>query len=322
MPPASARRTRVGDGSPTDPATPRPSAIPGRSMPTTRPWSRTTTRSIAPRIVASCSTHRIAVPPRASSVSRAPTSAVPAGSSWAVGSSRTRTSVPIATMLAIATRCCSPPDSANGSRSARWAIPRRASTSSIRASMAARGMARFSRPNASSSRTVGFDAESWLAGVEKTIPTRPSRAPGVRRRRVDAVDRHRARQLGADDPRDEAARRQREGRFAGAGPAGDPDELARSDGQIDAGQRRLAPPDVADLDPGEAEAAGLARICRAGHRQHAGHGDRPRPRHTRRSAASGWAGPPPGRRPVDTPSGLVAPRTRAPRARTSARARR
>ena len=101
---------------------------------------------------------------------------LPAGSSCAVGSSSTTTPVPIATMLAIATRCCSPPDSANGSRSARCAIPSRASTASIRASISERGTARFSSPNASSSRTVSFEAESWLAGVAKTIPTRPRRS--------------------------------------------------------------------------------------------------------------------------------------------------
>ena len=56
--------------------------------------------------------------------------------------------------------------------------PRRAS-SSIRASISARGMPRFSSPKASSSRTVSFDADSWLAGVAKTMPTRPSSAPAA-----------------------------------------------------------------------------------------------------------------------------------------------
>ena len=53
----------------------------------------------------------------------------------------------------------------------------RASVASIRASISARGTPRFSSPNASSSRTDCFEADSWLAGVEKTIPTRPSSAP-------------------------------------------------------------------------------------------------------------------------------------------------
>ena len=42
-----------------------------------------------------------------------------------------------------------------------------------------RGTPRFSSPNASSSRTVSFEADSWLAGVAKTIPTRPSSASGA-----------------------------------------------------------------------------------------------------------------------------------------------
>ena len=92
-------------------------------------------RSIRPMTLGSCSAHRIADPARASSSSRSATEAVPAGSSWAVGSSRTRTVVPIATMLAMATRCCSPPDRANGSRSARWPIDSRSSVASIRASI-------------------------------------------------------------------------------------------------------------------------------------------------------------------------------------------
>ena len=148
-------------------------------MPTSRPASRTATRSNRASTSASCSTHTIAVPPAARSARSALTSSVPAGSSWAVGSSRTSSRGPIVTMLAMPTRCCSPPDSENGSRSARWAMSRRSRTSSIRASIAARGTARFSSPNASSSRTVSLDAESWFAGVENTMPARPSSAPGA-----------------------------------------------------------------------------------------------------------------------------------------------
>ena len=155
------------------------SAAPGRPAATDRPPSRTTNRSIPPRTVGSSSAHRIADPARARSASSPATAAVPAGSSCAVGSSRTRTDVPIATMLAIATRCCSPPDRLNGSRPARWAMPSRSRVWSIRASISARGTARFSSPNASSSRTVSFEADSWLAGVANTIPTRPRRASGA-----------------------------------------------------------------------------------------------------------------------------------------------
>ena len=50
----------------------------------------------------------------------------------------------------------------------------RSSTASIRRSISSRGTARFSRPKASSSRTVGLEADSWFAGVENTMPTLPS----------------------------------------------------------------------------------------------------------------------------------------------------
>ena len=65
--------------------------------------------------------------------------------------------------------------------------PAAPSVSSIRGSISLRGTPRFSSPKASSSRTVCFEADSWLAGVAKTIPTRPSSAsaaaPRSRRRR-------------------------------------------------------------------------------------------------------------------------------------------
>ena len=175
-PAACASRTSVGAGGPpADSAV--ASAPPGTSRAITFPRSSTRQRSIRPSTLGSCSAHRIADPARASSSRSSATDTVPAGSSCAVGSSRTSTVVPIATMLAMATRCCSPPDRANGSRSARWPIASRASVASIRASISSRGTPRFSSPKASSSRTVSFDADSWLAGVAKTIPTRPRSAP-------------------------------------------------------------------------------------------------------------------------------------------------
>ena len=170
--------TSVGLDRPIGSRTSGASAAPGRPSATTRPASRTTVRSVAARTAGSCSATRTATPVAASSRRIPATIAVPSGSSWAVGSSRTRAPVPIATMLAIATRCCSPPESANGSRSARWPMPSRSRVASIRASICSRGTPRFSSPNASSSRTVSFDADSWLAGVANTIPTRPRSLPG------------------------------------------------------------------------------------------------------------------------------------------------
>ena len=84
-------------------------------------------------------------------------------------------------IAAIATRCCSPPESPVGRRSARSPMPRAASVASICSSMALRATPRFSSPKASSSRTVSFDPESWFDGVEKTMPTSPRRSrTGVR----------------------------------------------------------------------------------------------------------------------------------------------
>ena len=136
--------------------------------------------------------------------------------------------------------------------------PRRA-MASIRASISSRGTPRFSSPKASSSRTVSFDADSWLAGVEKTIPTRPSSAPTAAVPRASIADGDRRPvELRPHDPRDEPGRGQRERRLAGAGPAGDADPLAGRDRQVDAGQRRLAPTDVADRHVVEDEGPGSA----------------------------------------------------------------
>ena len=154
-----ASRTSVGGRRPTSRHA-VDKATPGRSSATDRPSSSTRQRSIRPSTVGACSAHRIVVPLPARPSRRSATDVVPAGSSWAVGSSRTRTSVPIAMMLAMATRCCSPPDSENGSRSARSEMARRSRTPSMRGSISARGTPRFSSPKASSSRTVSLDAES------------------------------------------------------------------------------------------------------------------------------------------------------------------
>ena len=223
-----------------------------------------------------------------------PTAAVPAGSSWAVGSSRTRRPVPIVTMLAMATRCCSPPDRANGSRSARWAMPSRSRTASIRPSISARGRPRFSRPKASSSRTVSFEADSWLAGVEKTIPTRPRSAPAVGVSRAMPPSGRRpatfARTTRGMNP---AATRARVD-LPAPGPAGDADPLARPDRQVDPVEGGLAATDVADADRLEDEVGrrryaerGLRRRRRrrrrrlGGHRPDPGHGQRRRRRPSR-----------------------------------------
>ena len=82
-----------------------------------------------------------------------------------VGSSSTSTSVPMATMLAMATRCCSPPESANGSRSARRADaelstgPRRSARPSRPAARpGSRGRTRAPRAPSASMPRAGWPA--------------------------------------------------------------------------------------------------------------------------------------------------------------------
>jgi len=82
----------------------------------------------------------------------------------------------------------------------------------MRASISERGRPRFSSPKASSSRTVSFDADSWLAGVENTIPTRDPTEQLARRggHGFDALDRDPTVELRPDDPRDEPGSHQGE----------------------------------------------------------------------------------------------------------------
>ena len=96
---------------------------------------------------------------------------------------------------------------------------------------------RFSSPNASSSRTVCFEADSWLAGVANTIPTRPSSASGGGPGGGDPDDLDPTVEPGPDDARDEAGGGQRQGRLAGTGPAGHADPLAGGNVERDAGSR-------------------------------------------------------------------------------------
>ena len=127
-------------------------------------------------------------------------------------------------------------------------MPRRSSVASMRASISDRATPRFSRPNASSSRTVSFDAESWFAGVAKTIPTRPSRASGAAPAVAIPSIVDPALEPRPDDARDEPGRRQRKGGLPGTGPAGHADPLARPDRELDIDEDRLRPARIADAE--------------------------------------------------------------------------
>ena len=191
--------------------------------------------------------------------------AVPAGSSCAVGSSSTRTSVPIAMMLAIATRCCSPPESANGSRSARCVMASRSRTPSIRGSISATGIPRFSSPKASSSRTVRLRCRraDWLAWRTRCRRAREAgrqARPSCRFRRLA----RRPSIVARTDRGMKSPSRERERRFAGTRPSGDSDAFACPDERTDTSTRLCS----AAAGISNAEAVDAERRRRfVGHRQ-------------------------------------------------------
>ena len=148
---------------------------------------------------------------------------------------------------------------------------------------------------------------------------------GCRGRRVGAFDDDPTVELGPDDARDEPGRGERQRRLAGAGPAGDADALAatRSAGRSPRGCARAVP------DSGRRvlrSAAGSPSASRR-HRPSPSQADDPeRDQHDRHRAGQDRAAAATdrsaGRRRRGRRSAPVAPRTRAPRARTSARGRR
>ena len=160
---------------------------PGRSSATARPASSTRQRSMRPRTVGSCSAHRIAVPRSSELVEQVGDRRGPGRIELGrrlvehedVGAHGHDAGDRHPLLLAARER----ERLAVGEVRDPQALERRRRSA---ASISARGTPRFSSPNASSSRTVSFDADSWLAGVENTIPTRPSRRAAVGGLRVDA----------------------------------------------------------------------------------------------------------------------------------------
>ena len=266
MPAACARRTRVGAGrEATDAASAR--AAPGTPEATGRPRSRTMQRSIRPSTLGSCSTHRMDVPPRASSASRSATPAVPAGSSCAVGSSRTRTDVPMVTMLAIATRCCSPPDKrerlAIGEVADRQA-GQRGVDPGVHLGPGHAQVLETERQLLANRQLRGRQ----LVGRRREDDPDPAEQRAARRGRgVDPLDGDPAVQLGPHDPGDEPGGSQREGRLAGPGPAGHAHLAAGRDREIDTRQARFTTgriPHAEALDPERCR--GVGGVGARGHR--------------------------------------------------------
>ena len=98
--------------------------------------------------------HETVVPVRLIRSSSSMMSWLVSGSRLPVGSSASRTSGRFTKARAMATRCCSPPDSSVGSRSALPARPTRSSTSGTVRSITSRGLPITSSANATFSVTV------------------------------------------------------------------------------------------------------------------------------------------------------------------------
>ena len=267
MPAACARRTRVGAGrEATDAASARAAPGHARARRAGRRRGRCSDPSGRARSGRAPRTGCV-VPPRASSASRSATPAVPAGSSCAVGSSRTRTDVPMATMLAIATRCCSPPDSANGSRSARWPMRQAGQRGVDPRVHLGPGHAQVLEAE----RQLLADRQlrgRQLVGRRREDDPDPAEQRAARRGRgVDPVDGDPAVELGPHDPRDEPGGSQREGRLAGSGPAGHAHLAAGRDREIDTATGSVrGGPGTGRRGPRSGAAPRCRRRRRRGHR--------------------------------------------------------
>ena len=177
---ASAReadqRPRDGGSTPQPPSSrSSPKTLAADPSRTIRPSTTTATRPHRPSSTSVlCSATRSAVPVAARARSASPTSRVPSGSSWAVGSSKMMWRGFIARRLAIATSWPCPPESRAGSRSARSSIRRRSSADRVRASVAATDKPRFIGPSATSSKTVAATPDRCVAGFWKPSTTCPA----------------------------------------------------------------------------------------------------------------------------------------------------
>lgn len=137
----------------------------GPSM-TTRPPCRATTLSAYPATTSSrCPASTMVRPASHSRRSMPRTAFSPAGSRKVVGSSSTSTGVWQARAAASTRRCSCPPERWCGEWSAMASSPVMWSASRTRRSISLRSTPRFSRPKATSSRTVNLTPESCCSGL-------------------------------------------------------------------------------------------------------------------------------------------------------------
>ena len=219
-----------------------------------------------PSTVGSCSAHRI--------VGAGPGQLVeqvghrrrcPAGSSWAVGSSRTRTlgahrddardRHPL--LLAAGQR----ERLAVGEVADRQAVERR--HRSARPSRRAACPGSRARTRAPRGRSASTPTAGWPGSRRRSRPGRAARSarrsPCRRLRSTTAPV-----ELGPDDARDEPGGGERQGRLAGARPAGDADALAAADGQVDAARGSArGDPDSGRRGPRSGAVARRRPLCAA-----------------------------------------------------------
>ena len=100
-----------------------------------------------------------------------PSAATAGGSSWAVGSSRINTGGLRARAAAMTRRCCWPPESWNGERSAKWVISINSMARCTRWVISAMGNDKFCRAKPTSSATLKQTPEIWVLAWLVTIVT-------------------------------------------------------------------------------------------------------------------------------------------------------
>ncbi len=201
-----------------------------------------------------CSTMRIAVPDSlARRASASPTSRVPAGSSWLVGSSRTSTPGCSARTEARATSCACPPESRSGSRGARCSIPSRARLRSTRSMIAGKSRPTLRGPKATSSNTVEAVPDSCVSGFWNRIPQRWAASYGlsstvsVPSRVTEPVSRP------PIDVGREPGGHQAQGRLAGVIRADEPDDSSRGHHEVDVDEHGRARPGVGVTRPSDGQ---------------------------------------------------------------------
>ena len=301
-------------GTTSDPA--RAERRPGTSTPI-RPASSTRQRSSRPRTVDLLGTEDRPAGPR-QFVQQGGDDAVPAGSSCAVGSSRTRTrcpsprcwrSQPVAARRPTARMVHGRPDE----RSPGVPTPRRSGRPSLGAPPGSPARTRFLTDRQ-------FRGRELVGRRRKDDPDPAEERAGSQGRLVGAVDRDPTVRL-ARTTRGSTGRGERERRLAGARPTRDGDAFAATDRQVDPREAVLAASRISDAESFDQQRGRRRRRVAIGLGRHRWMTPSATSTTATAPASDEQPQPPIDRRVRDHPirgPGRVAPRTRALRARRSA----